>query len=167
MPAYAERISEDETWKIIAYVRSFYKGDLATAPWAARGGTAERPRGTAAAAAAVSGEAVGEVSSTAEQPKKLNPYTGDEEKIAQGRKLYLRWNCYGCHGTMGGGGIGRPLLDEEWIYGGDDASVLETIQGGRPGGMPTFKELVTEDEMWKIIAYVRSFYRGAPSKVAW
>ena len=44
---------------------------------------------------------------------------------------------------------------------------MRTIQGGRPGGMPVFKELVTEDEIWKIIAYVRSFYRGGPSKIAW
>ncbi len=103
----------------------------------------------------------------AETPKKLNPYTGDEEKIAEGRKLYLKWNCYGCHGTMGGGGMGAPLLDEQWLYGGDDASVLESIKEGTPGGMPSLKDRLTEDEIWKIIAYVRSYYKGDPSKVSW
>ncbi len=64
---------------------------------------------------------------------------------------------------------------EEWRYGGDDASVLESIQEGRQSGMPTFKceapqtagRHLKEDEIWKIIAYVRSYYRGDPSKVPW
>lgn len=102
-----------------------------------------------------------------EQPKTLNPYTGDEEKIAEGRKLYLKWNCYGCHGTLGGGGMGRPLNDEEWLYGGDDASVFESIREGTPGGMPVYAERLSEDETWKVIAYVRSFYKGDPSSVPW
>ncbi len=167
MPAFAERMSEDETWKVIAYMRSYYKGDPYTVSWAARGSATEPATGTAAAAAAVSGEAVGEVSSTADAPEKLNPYTGDAEKVAEGRKLFLKYNCYGCHGTLGGGGIGRPLNDEQWIYGGDDARVVRTIQGGRPGGMPVFQERISKDEIWKIIAYVRSFYRGGPAKIAW
>ncbi len=104
---------------------------------------------------------------TAELLKKLNPYTGDEEKIAEGRKLYLRWNCYGCHASLGGGYTGRPLNDEEWLYGGDDASVLESIKQGTPGGMPAYAERMSEDETWKVIAYIRSYYKGDPSKVSW
>ena len=115
--------------------------------------------------AQVSPQDTAQAGPTAEQPKKLNPYTGDEEKIAEGRKLYLKWNCYGCHGTMGGGGMGPPLLDEQWLYGGDDASVLESIREGRE--MPSFKDRLTEDEIWKIIAYIRSYYKGDPSKVSW
>ncbi|MBI4512483.1 MAG: c-type cytochrome, partial [Gemmatimonadetes bacterium] len=80
--------------------------------------------------------------STAALPKKLNPYTGNPEQTAEGRKLYLKWNCYGCHGTQGGGGIGKPLNDTDWAYGGDDAAVFETILEGRSGGMPKFGELV-------------------------
>ena len=117
--------------------------------------------------AQVSPQDTAQAGPTAEQPKKLNPYTGDEEKIAEGRKLYLRWNCYGCHGSMGGGGMGRPLNDEQWLYGGDDASVLESIKEGTPGGMPSLKDRLTEDEIWKIIAYIRSYYKGDPSKVSW
>ncbi len=104
---------------------------------------------------------------TAEQPKKLNPYTGDEEKIAEGRKLFLRWNCYSCHGVRGGGGMGRPMNDEQWMYGGDDAGVFASTWGGTPGGMPAYSERMSEDETWKVIAYVRSFYTGDPAKVLW
>lgn len=102
-----------------------------------------------------------------EQPEKLNPYTGDEEKIAEGRRLYLKWNCYGCHGTMGGGGMGKPLNDAEWQYGGDDASVFKSIKDGTPGGMPVYAERLSEDETWKVIAYMRSYYKGDPSSVPW
>ena len=74
-----------------------------------------------------------------------------------------------------GGGMGPPLNDEEWRYGGDDANVLETIQKGRQGGMPTFEcrapatagQALKEDGIWKMIAYVRSYYKGDPSKVLW
>jgi cytochrome c oxidase cbb3-type subunit 3 len=106
-------------------------------------------------------------SSTAGKPKKLNPFTGDSVAIAEGRKLYLKYNCYGCHGTMGGGGMGKALNDTKWAYGGDDASVFETITNGRQGGMPSFKDLIPEEERWKIIAYVRSFYKGDPAAIVW
>ena len=43
---------------------------------------------------------------------------------------------YSCHGVRGGGGIGRPTNDEEWIYGGDDASVLESIKEVATRGGP-------------------------------
>ncbi len=104
---------------------------------------------------------------TQQGPKKLNPYTGNTEAIAEGRKLYLKHNCYGCHGLMGGGGMGKPLNDAEWLYGGDDASVLETIMQGREGGMPPYKDLLNEDDAWKVIAYMRSYYKGDPSKAPW
>ncbi len=118
-------------------------------------------------ASAQAPDTIREASATEQQPMKLNPYTGDSTAIAQGRKLYLKFNCYGCHGTMGGGGMGKPLNDEQWIYGGDDASVVETIRQGRQGGMPPYDELLKEDEIWKIIAYIRSYYKGDPSKAPW
>ncbi|MFQ5889794.1 MAG: c-type cytochrome [Gemmatimonadota bacterium] len=99
--------------------------------------------------------------------EKLNPYTGDEEAIAAGRKLFLKFNCYGCHGTQGGGGMGKPINDTRWAYGGDDASVLETIRNGREGGMPAFRDILTEDEIWKVMAFLRSLYKGDPEAIVW
>lgn len=123
--------------------------------------------GSLNSASAQTPDTINEASAIEQQPLKLNPYTGDSTAIAQGRKLYLKYNCYGCHGTLGGGGMGKPLNDEEWLYGGDDASVIETILQGRGGGMPSFKELLSNEETWKIIAYIRSYYRGDPAKVSW
>ena len=103
-------------------------------------------------------------------PEKLNPFTGDSTAIAEGRQLYLKYNCYGCHGQRGGGGMGKPINDTRWAYGGDDASVFETIMEGRQGGMPSFKALasdIEEEDVWKMIAYIRSFYTGDPDAIVW
>jgi cytochrome c oxidase cbb3-type subunit III len=57
---------------------------------------------------------------------------------------------------MGGGGIGPPLMDAGWRYGGDPASIFASIMQGRPQGMPSFGGHIPEDQAWQIVAYVRS-----------
>lgn len=89
-------------------------------------------------------------------PALKNPYSGNPEAIREGEELYSRYNCVGCHMPEGGGGIGPPLSDEQWIYGGDAASIFNSIWQGRPEGMPTYAGRITEDELWKLIAYVQS-----------
>jgi cytochrome c oxidase cbb3-type subunit 3 len=100
-------------------------------------------------------------------PRKLNPYTTKTEAIAEGETLYKKFNCYACHGAKGGGGMGPNLTDETWQTGdGSDANLLAQIRDGK-GAMPPFKTLLTEDQMWKLIAFVRSLYKGSPEKVKW
>jgi cytochrome c(L) len=99
--------------------------------------------------------------------QKLNPYTGKAEAIAEGQALYRKLNCYGCHGMRGGGGMGPNLTDETWQTGdGSDANLLTQIRDGR-GQMPAYKNTLNDDQVWKIIAFVRSLYKGAPSTVKW
>jgi cytochrome c(L) len=103
------------------------------------------------------------------RPEKLNPYTGNTEAIQQGRTLYLQYGCSGCHGAGGGGGMGPALLDDEWKFGSDDLTLFKLIKGEVPQQtMPAaFGGVLKEDEIWKIIAFVRSLYTGDPSKVDW
>lgn len=75
--------------------------------------------------------------------------------VAQGRRYYLWFNCNGCH-FNGGGGIGPPLMDDEWIYGREPANVFATIVQGRPNGMPSFRGRINDQQVWQIVAYVRS-----------
>lgn len=96
-----------------------------------------------------------------------NPYTGNPEKIAAGKALWFKMSCYGCHGTMGGGGMGPNLTDAEWRYGGDDTSVFTTIKFGRPGGMPPWGAKMSDDEILTVMAYVRSLYKGDPAAKVW
>lgn len=85
-----------------------------------------------------------------------NPYANDDRAVAEGERLYGWYNCGGCHGALGGGGMGPPLRDQDWIYGGDAVSIYESIMEGRPEGMPTWQGKIPEDQGWKIVAYVQS-----------
>lgn len=100
-------------------------------------------------------------------PKKLNPYTGKTEAITEGQQLYKKFNCYGCHGMQGGGGMGPNLTDETWQTGdGSDLNVLSQVRDGK-GQMPGYKMMLNDDQAWKVIAFVRTLYKGDPKKVNW
>ncbi|WP_309564973.1 cytochrome c [Methylobacillus flagellatus] len=82
-------------------------------------------------------------------------YENNAYAVSQGRRLYRWFNCNGCHAN-GGGDIGPPLMDDRWIYGGEPADIYTSILHGRPNGMPSFAGHITEDQLWQIVAYVRS-----------
>jgi len=75
--------------------------------------------------------------------------------VSEGKRLYNAWNCSGCH-FQGGGGIGPPLMDDQWIYGSQPENIFETIVEGRPNGMPSFTGRLGNDQVWQLVAYVRS-----------
>jgi cytochrome c oxidase cbb3-type subunit 3 len=85
-----------------------------------------------------------------------NPYAGDVSSIATGRQLFLRYNCYGCHGGRAGGGMGPSLRDSVWRYGSSDTQIFATITEGRPAGMPAWGGRIPEDQIWQLISYIRS-----------
>jgi cytochrome c oxidase cbb3-type subunit III len=82
--------------------------------------------------------------------------------ISQGMSLYGSFNCYGCH-AWGGGDIGPPLMDEQWIYGGEIDQIYLSIAQGRANGMPAFAGRISSDQIWQIAAYVRSMSGQAPA----
>ncbi len=87
-----------------------------------------------------------------------NPYEGKKEAIEEGKKIYQQ-KCAACHGPDGTGSIGPNLVDEEWKYGGSDREVMISIKNGRPGGMPAWGNTMSEDDIWKVIAFIRSLKR--------
>ena len=86
----------------------------------------------------------------------INPYEGDDAALADGKRLYGWFNCAGCHGANGGGGMGPPFAKGDWIYGGEPENLYASIAQGRPNGMPTFGGRIPADQIWKLAAYVRS-----------
>ena len=84
-----------------------------------------------------------------------NPVEGDAEAIETGKRLFGQFNCAGCH-AGGGGAIGPALIDDQWIYGSSAANIFSTIIEGPPQGMPAFGGRISEDQTWRIVAFVRS-----------
>ena len=91
-------------------------------------------------------------------------YDNNAPALAEGQMLYTQMNCVGCH-SHGGGGMGPALMDDEWRYGGRIDQIAASIAEGRPNGMPSWRAKLTEDQIWKLAAYVRTL-SGQPSKDA-
>ena len=109
-----------------------------------------------------------------------NPYSDtDAAAVQAGQKLYMNYGCSGCHGGTGGGGMCPALTNDVWVYGGDDDTLFRLIAYGSDamqskgysrkgqenvvGAMPPMGQIIkTDDDLWHILAFVRSNYHGAP-----
>ena len=67
------------------------------------------------------------------------PFAGlahDRGAMAIGERLFIN-NCAACHGSDARGSKGFPnLTDNDWLHGGSQDAILETITHGRVGMMP-------------------------------
>jgi cytochrome c oxidase cbb3-type subunit 3 len=94
------------------------------------------------------------------RPLPENPFHGDDAALVEGRRLFVRFNCSGCHGGHAGGGMGPSLRDQGWIYGGSAARIRDSIAHGRAHGMPAWGTTLPEQYTWKLTAYIQSL--GTP-----
>jgi cytochrome c oxidase cbb3-type subunit 3 len=90
-----------------------------------------------------------------------SPYHGNAFGISEGKRLFSAYNCVGCH-AHGGGGIGPPLMDDQWIYGYYPANIYATIVEGRPNGMPSFRGKMPDHQVWQLVAYIESMGGHVP-----
>lgn len=95
----------------------------------------------------------GDISAVHTEP---DPYLQDPVALQEGRRLFGWYNCSGCHGDHGGGGMGPSLRDAGWMYGNRSDQIFNTLVYGRSKGMPAWGDKIPADQMWKIIAYVKS-----------
>ncbi|MDP3183493.1 MAG: c-type cytochrome [Desulfobaccales bacterium] len=116
-----------------------------------------------------------------------NPYsytTMNPDLVEAGKKKYMSISCNGCHGGNGGGGMCPPLSNETWVFGADDDTLFRLValgsdellkQGytrkGREnvvGPMPAHGQLIkTEDDLWRIIYFIRGNFRGDAKNIKW
>lgn len=80
----------------------------------------------------------------------------------RGKEVFNTAGCTACHGPAGKGNIGLApnLTDKTWLYGGRDATLIETITKGRNNSMPAFGEFLGEDKVHLLAAYVYSLSQG-------
>ena len=66
-----------------------------------------------------------------------------------GRKVFLKANCYICHGGRGGGGMCPSLREDR----PDDKNV---VRDGTESGMPAFENILTDREIEDVMAYIQT-----------
>jgi cytochrome c oxidase cbb3-type subunit 3 len=81
---------------------------------------------------------------------------------AAGKKIFTE-NCVSCHGDGGKGNpeVGAPnLTDQIWLYGSDEATIVETIANGRAGVMPAWSGRLDPVTIKALAVYVHSLGGG-------
>ena len=88
--------------------------------------------------------------------RSLSGLSADQIKISRGSEVY-KANCAACHGGDGKGmsAMGAPnLTDKIWLYGGSEASIVESVLKGRNGVMPAHDTILTPEKIHLLTAYV-------------
>jgi len=81
---------------------------------------------------------------------------------AEGAKIFAE-NCVACHGENGKGNpeVGsKDLTANIWLYGGDEATLIETITNGRGGVMPAWDGRLDPVTLKAMAVYVHSLGGG-------
>ncbi len=82
--------------------------------------------------------------------------------LAKGKKIFID-NCAGCHGEDGKGNkaLGAPnLADQIWLYGSDEATIVETIANSRAGVMPAWSGRLDNATINALAVYVHTLGGG-------
>ena len=78
----------------------------------------------------------------------------DPQALQMGGRLFAS-NCSVCHGTDAKGPYGFPnLTDADWRWGGEPATIKETIMKGRHAVMPAWLDILKEQGVSDVAAFV-------------
>ncbi|MDX1613870.1 MAG: c-type cytochrome [Candidatus Promineifilaceae bacterium] len=146
MPAFQARLSQDERWMVIEYLRTFsYDPQISEAESVE---TEEAQESTE--------EALPCAPNVLAQ---TNPFDwNDAQAIAAGEPIYQR-ECGECHAEDGTGAIAivrdftNPAVQGDLMENPGD--YLCIIEQGR-NRMPAFEDTLTEEEIWEILTYIAS-----------
>jgi mono/diheme cytochrome c family protein len=88
------------------------------------------------------------------------PATPASGNVQQGKELYLKYNCYACHGTEGHGGAGPRIIARA-----TPDSLIRYVRKPTGGNMPPYTStVISEQELRDIHAYLRSVPPSPPAK---
>lgn len=145
MPAWQGRLSQDERWAVIDYIRTFSYDPALT------GEVAELPTPT---------EEIEEQVCDPEYLAQDNPFEWSElDAINAGQVIYDQ-ACGMCHAVDGSGGLpGTPNYTDTEVAEDLRANSGEKlcIVAEGLGSMPGWKETLTVEQMWQVLTYINSF----------
>jgi cytochrome c oxidase cbb3-type subunit 3 len=88
--------------------------------------------------------------------KSLNALSQDPGAMATARNLFAL-NCSACHGSDARGAKGFPnLTDKDWLWGGSEDNVYQSISQGRDAAMPAWGPILGHDGVENVMGYVLS-----------
>ncbi|MEG6508797.1 c-type cytochrome [Methyloligella sp. 2.7D] len=108
-----------------------------------------------------------------------NPFDPSDAAIAaEGKALFAKSECVGCHGADASGHVCPSAINSVWVYGDDDDTLFRLIAIGtgplqqagyrrkaretKVGPMPGMGSLIeTDRDLWKIVTWLRSRASGA------
>jgi mono/diheme cytochrome c family protein len=103
-----------------------------------------------------------------EKRGRLSTFAFSDETRKEGEKLYTV-NCMSCHGNPGKGNYlalvpvpGDPA--KEKIQRNSDGEIFYKVTLGK-GQMPSFRSVLSTDDIWKTVSYIRSFNKSYVQKV--
>jgi len=78
-------------------------------------------------------------------------------------------NCAACHGAGGEGvqGLFPVLADDNWLYGGDLDTIVETITDGRMGNMMAHADMLEASEIEALTDFVIALPQGKATEKGW
>jgi mono/diheme cytochrome c family protein len=99
---------------------------------------------------------------------RLSPFPFTDDSRKKGETSYTV-NCVSCHGNPGKGNIidlvpPPPDPATEKVQKNNDGEIYYKIAEGRLQ-MPAFKNVLTSNEIWNLVAYIRSFNRSYKQSV--
>jgi cytochrome c oxidase cbb3-type subunit 3 len=96
--------------------------------------------------------------------KSLADLSSDAGAMSTARNLFAL-NCSTCHGSDARGAKGFPnLTDQDWLWGGTEEAIYQTVSEGRNGMMPAWGAVLGKDGTDNMVAYVLTLSgKQAPS----
>ncbi len=87
---------------------------------------------------------------------KTNPYMGNQNAIAAGKKIFLA-SCVSCHGKTGTTQPKADFSSAGWWSSKTDAYLLWKVSDGVTAeGMPSWNSTYKENEIWDVLAYAKT-----------
>jgi copper transport protein len=102
--------------------------------------------------------------------RQRSPVPIDDTALAQGRAMYQQ-HCVSCHGFggRGDGPLGRSLNPRPadlriHVTEHPEGQLYAWVTGGVPGtAMPAFRDVISEDDRWRVVAFIRGFSETGPA----
>lgn len=107
-----------------------------------------------------------QISQVAEYVLALNKRSTDAAAAEKGKVVYEE-NCAACHGDKAQGSLAAgmdvgapPLVQANWLYGGDKAAIVQTVTNGRAGMMPAWSKRLDDATIKSLAVYVHNLGGG-------